>query len=191
VNAHFRRTPVVLSIFTLVGALALTGCSASVTASPDASSPSASATKDAGWFTKDVHLCFENTSGKTVYINWIQKVSTYDGSGVLPAGKKYCGEGEQPKAQVSYANGFTANLEGRNFPLYQPLLNVTGVIPLSIGEYGKCSHPGCDGVIYYDVYSTDDYAVGDMHDINVEGHHFLNKRDADNDWINFSVNIVS
>jgi hypothetical protein len=170
----------------LTAGLALSACSAPAPA-VTASSPAAS--KDASLFTKDVFVCIENTSSSPVTIDWRSGVSSTSGSGQLAVGQKFCGEGGAPQARITFGSGFANDMRAINPAFSEPSISF-----LHKESYEKvvCADSGSCGLQWtQDAYVTQWYSIGESRDNNVEGHNFIATRNANNDWVNFTVKIAS
>jgi hypothetical protein len=189
------KTPFLkLSAFTvslLVAPLALTACSG-------APQPTLvvkeiqenSAVKEAGLFTKDIAVCFTNTSGQSVTIVWTEGISTSDGEGTLDGGEKICGEGSAPHAVVTFMDGFQTEVTTSNPAFMKPDLGLYSMKPDEQAiQNCNASYSYC----YYERertnYSWSEYTQGETVNATAEGHAFSITRGNDTAWINFSLEI--
>jgi hypothetical protein len=175
----------------LIGALLIAGfgLSACSAPTPTVAASDASSTKDAGLFTKDVFVCIENTSSSPVTVDWRTGVSSTSGSGQLAVGQKFCGEGGEPVARITFDSGFATDMMAGNPALTPPAISF-----LHKESYQKviCEDTGsCHLSWTKDAYITQWYSIGDSLDNNVEGHNFIGTRMENNGWVNLTVKIVS
>jgi hypothetical protein len=164
----------------------LTACSSPAPVVTASGSPSS---KDAGLFTKDVFVCIENTSDSPVTIAWTYGVSSTTGSGQFAPGQKTCGEGGSPEAKITFGSGFATLMSAANPALSEPAISFLHTEPYQkvvCVDTGSCSLEWTR-----DKYITQWYSVGPSLDNDVEGHHIVATRTADNGWINFSAKIVN
>jgi hypothetical protein len=159
--------------------LSLTACapSAPPSTAQTAAAPSSPA-KEAGLLNRDIHVCFNNTSATAATIEWLWGVNTNSGSGTLKVGQTLCGEGVDPTVRVTFANSFATKMSTGN-----PMVGEPGVSFDSIPEPARPSVTGL-------TYTSAKYAPGESVTSDVEGHHFSVTRNADDDWINFTVTIL-
>jgi hypothetical protein len=172
----WRRT-VALALVTST-LLSLTACSPTAPSSP--------ITKEAGGLLRDLHVCFENSSSAVVSIEWTSGVSTNRGSGSLGPGQSFCGEGREPQAGVTFSDSFATNVVTENPLLRQPKVYFKEVV----GHVFQLCEEICHDEMQFETYALATYAEGETVDSDVEGHHFSVTRNADNDWINFTITIL-
>ena len=127
-------------------------------------------------------------SALPVTLEWGQGVSSNTGSGTLAVGKTLCGEGLGPKAVITFADAFSTEIRTFNqhlgypfvsfnrFPYYSPAVCTDGV---------------CTGAKRPKKYASATYSQGETVGSDVEGHHFAVTRNTDDDWIQFSVVILT
>lgn len=176
----------------LVAALGLAGCANVTTSAAQLHIKTESAPKEAGLFSKDTEVCFTNSSGDAVTIQWVEGTSTTDGEGTLDAGEIICGEGSYPTAIISYQSGFQTKVETINGAFSKPSVMFFSNLPED-NEIEECDDT--TGMCYITKrqkkYASFDYAQGQSIANNIEGHQILVTREADDSWINFLVEIQS
>ena len=166
-------------ILAITSTLVLSACAGTDTGSGSTSvTPTASSTKEAGIFTKDINVCFENKTPSPVGLKWEAGVSTHSAISSLAVGETACGEGEGPFVLVTFADTFTTRVTTANNPLLEPVLYFRAP-RISVGE----AYTGQLG----DSYANASYSQGETVGSDVEGHHFAVTRNADDDWIQFTV----
>lgn len=167
---------------------ALTACSMSTPSGE--STTRAEPAHEAGLFTKDVEVCFTNTSGSPVTVRWVEGISTSDGEGTLDGGEILCAEGSYPTALVTYLSGFQTELQAVNPAFEKPLVRFMSYLPED-QQIEECdSSTGmCFITKRQKEYASWAYSVGQSMDNTFEYHTVQVTRTADNAWINFLVNI--
>lgn len=149
--------------------------------------PSSSTAKEAGIFSKDIHVCFDNNSGNAVILDWTSGVSTNSGSGTLDDGQSFCGEGPDPLVRLTFSDSFATQVVVANPSIGQPGVSFHSVAQHQV-QY--CDGDVCRSVMESDIYADATYAEGESVGSDVEGHHFSVTRDANNDWVNFTATII-
>jgi hypothetical protein len=185
-----RRRAAVLAL-AAVTLMALSACAPSAPAStPDFTSASTSSTptKEAGVFTKNLQVCIDNNSGATVSLDWVSGVSTNGGSGTLEVGQSFCGEGPEPKVGLTFADAFATYVLAVNPAIGRPTVffNSLAEHPIEICGEDMCTKSSESDA----TYASSGYAEGQSVGSNIEGHNVSVTRNANNDWVNFTVTIL-
>jgi hypothetical protein len=123
-------------------------------------------------------VCFNNASATAATIEWLSDVNTNSGSGTLKVGQTLCGEGVVPSAIVTFPNSVPTKMGTGN-----PMVGYPGIFFDSVPEPARPSVRGR-------TYTSANYAQGESVTSDVEGHQFSVTRNADDDWINFTVTIL-
>lgn len=171
----------------LAAALVLSACSGANSTTVPSAEASASATQEAGIFTKHVNVCFENKGQGPVTISWRHGVSTDTGSGNLPVGQSVCGEGSAPVAGIAFSGSFTAVVIAQNPALGPPSVSINNSVQV---KYNYCTGKICDTRMVYPEYTRADFTQGQTVLSEFEGHHVAITRNSNDDWIQFSVVIL-
>ena len=158
--------------------LALSSCSGQA---PSVSA-TAAATKDAGAITKDLSVCFTNTSTSAVKVEWVWGVDTHAESGMLAVGQTYCAAGSAPKAILIFPDAFPTAITAENPIVSSPTLTYTDLGPCNNGSCAYNPHPV--------EYASASYAQNETVGSDVEGHHFAATRKANTNVINFAISIL-
>jgi hypothetical protein len=166
----------------------LTACSTSTPSGDSANSEETA--HEAGLFTKDIEVCFTNTSGSPVTVKWVEGLSTKDGEGTLDGGEILCAEGSYPTALVTYLSGFQTELQAVNPAFEKPFVRFLSYLPED-QQIEECdaSTGMCFITKRRKEYASWAYSVGQSIDNTFEKHSILVTRTADNAWINFLVDI--
>lgn len=147
-------------------------------------------TLEAGLFTKDIEVCFTNSSGASLTIKWTEGISSSDGEGTLDGGEVICAEGSYPTAVVTYLSGFQTELQAVNPTFEKPFIRFMSYLPED-QESEECD--SSTGMCYITQrqkeYASWAYSVGQQIDNDIENHHILVSRQSDDSWINFLVDI--
>ena len=185
-NSNFALVRAAIISTGLLATLILTGCTAPSAASTASvsSTPSTSATQQARIFTKDVNVCFENKSTYPVTIDWKSGVSANTGSGALTVGQRFCGEGRVPKANLTFTDNFSTIAIAEN-----PLIGYPTVAFKNAVEHTElvCVDSQCTNELRSETYPSASYSQGETVGSAVEGHSFTVTRNANDDWIQFTV----
>jgi hypothetical protein len=170
--------PGIVTAGSLLLALTLSSCSAVGNASE---TPTASGTPQAHGVLRDVFMCFENTSGAPVSIEWVEPgTSSNSGQGALAAGKTFCGEGGKAQAAVSFSGGDPIYVYGYNTLFIEPRI-------IFKNSYYSDTDPGVPS--NWKQFGNESYSVGQTIVSDIQGHHFSITRGADDEWIQFSITI--
>lgn len=182
-----RPVAIVATGLALLSALTLSSCSTAPQQQPTPSATEVS--KEAGIFTKDIEVCFTNTSAEDVELSWVSGLSTNDGQGTLSPGGQMCGEGSDPRIKLVFSDGF-----GTYVDAYNPVIGEPSVWFSSLAQKRvlDCSpgQDGCNQVITGDTYFEQTFSQGQSMNAGFGGHSATVKRLSDNDWINFTIAIV-
>ena len=186
-NATNRRrrsaNVTVVIAYSFAAALALSAC-ATPSSSIVSASPTASSTKEASIFTKDVNVCFENKSPSPVALEWKSGLSTYAAAGNLAVGETACGEGTSPSVLVTFADTFRTLIHASNDNFMYPRFVFRG---FSTYVHSVCADGVCTEKPGWKEYAAGFYAQGETVGSDVEGHHFAVTRKTDDDWVQFTV----
>ena len=181
----------VIAASLLAVTLSITSCSSAPEPQPIVQDVEQTApVKEAGLFTKDIAVCFTNTSGQSVTIVWTEGISSSDGEGTLDGGEKICGEGGEPHAVVTYMDGFQVEVTTSNPAFMKPDLGLYSMKPDEQAiQNCNASYSYC----YYERertnYSWSEYTQGQTVDATAEGRAITITRPDDTAWINFSLEI--
>ncbi|MEY2698850.1 MAG: hypothetical protein RL720_806 [Actinomycetota bacterium] len=181
----------VIAASLLAVTLSITACSSAPESEPKVEAvEEAAPAKEAGLFTKDIAVCFTNTSGQSVTIVWTEGISSSDGEGTLDGGEIICGEGGAPHAVITYMDGFQTEVTTSNPAFMKPDLGLYSMKPDEQAiQNCNASYSYC----YYERertnYSWSEYTQGQTVNATAEGRAITITRTDDTAWINFSLEI--
>ena len=159
----------------------LSGCSASTS---EGVIPSPSTSKEAGIFSKDVQVCFTNTSGSDVTVSW-DTVSTSSEEGTLTQGTQFCGEGTEPIAKLTFGDGTSFFVQGINPAIGAPEIAFNSTTQ----TYKSCDESGGACIEIPRRYTYESFSEGESKTVTVRSHIYSIKRTANNAWVNFEIEI--
>jgi hypothetical protein len=183
-----KRIPALVGVILAAG-LGLAACSMPA---PTVSASDASNSKDAGLFTKNVFVCIENSSTSPVTVEWTIWINSVFASGQLAVGQKFCAEGLEPGARITYDNGFSVDMHAVNLPFTRPTMAFSETEGHLVRDC-PLDHKNqlCPMKRVYDQYTKSSYDFNVPIDNEFLGHHISANREADNDFINFNLKIAS
>lgn len=182
-----RPLSIAAASLAIVGTLSLSSCA---NAPQEQSTPSATeVSKEAGIFTKDIEVCFTNTSSEDVELSWESGLSSNDGEGTLSPSEEMCGEGPDPRIKLVFSDGFGTYVDAYNPVVGEPYVWFSSLAQKRVLD---CSpgQDGCHQEVKSDIYTEHTYSQGESAQANFGGHVAEVSRLSDNDWINFAISIV-
>ena len=187
-SLHIKRPiSIAAAAIALLATVTLSSCTSAPQEQPTPTATEVS--KEAGIFTKDIEVCFTNTSSEDVELSWVSGLSSNDGEGTLSPGGQMCGEGPDPRIKLVFSDGFGTYVDAYNPVVGEPYVWFSSLAQKRVLD---CSpgQDGCHQEVKSDVYTENTYSQGETAQANFGGHLAEVSRLSDNDWINFAISIV-
>ena len=187
-SLHIKRPiSIAAAAIALLGTATLSSCTSAPQEKPTPTATEVS--KEAGIFTKDIEVCFTNTSSEDVELSWVSGLSSNDGEGTLSPSEEMCGEGPDPRIKLVFSDGFGTYVDAYNPVVGEPYVWFSSLAQKRVLD---CSpgQDGCHQEVKSDVYTENTYSQGETAQANFGGHLAEVSRLSDNDWINFAISIV-
>lgn len=158
----------------------VSGCSPAAPAAMDAT-PTDS--KEAGIFSKDVSICYTNSSNNELSISW-DAVASSSKQGTLNPGEKVCGEGPEPIAKLAFVDGSSIFVVGMNPAIGYPEVhfNSTTQTTTTCDDSGEC-------ITFPRRITYESFSEGESKTVTVRSHNYALSRTANTSWVNFEVDI--
>lgn len=168
----------------LTALLVLSSCAANtVTATP-----TASASQEAGVFTKEVRTCVTNDSKQHLSLVWAADLKSPTGTGYLASGETFCAQGEATEATLRFPDSIITSILANNPLIGYPFIKFRSGPhhTITVCDLGQCSEE------YETVtFASAGYSQGETVTSDVEGHQVSATREGNTDVINFSISILN
>ena len=175
--------------FAAMLAIALTATStlSSCAASAPSNVTTASASKEAGVFTKEVRTCVTNDSKEHATLVWAADLKSPTGTGYLDVGETFCAQGEATEALLTFPDSVKTAILANNPVIGYPFIKFRSGPnhTITVCDLGRCFEE------YETVtFASAGYSQGETVNSDVEGHHLSATREGNTDVINFAISIL-